>query len=187
MQTDVKVREIMRKNVITARDIDTVVAASKLMVKHDVGSVIVVNRNKKPIGIVTEKDIVRRVAAVNLVPAKVKLSQVMSKPLMTVSPDIDIADAMRRMKKSDIRRLMVLEKGEMVGVLSTKDIVDITPALMDVVAEKSRISAIPVRASEPLTGRCDLCEDWSNDLRLVEGKFLCEDCRADAEEEQKVH
>jgi len=185
--TEVKVRDIMRKTIVTAADTDSVAVVSKLMDKHSIGSVIVVNKSKKPVGIVTERDIVKRVVAENLVPAKVKASQVMSKPLMTVDPDTDLSEAMKRMKRFDIRRLIVIEKGEMAGIISDKDIVDVTPVLMDVVAEKSRIGAIPVREREPLTGRCDSCGEWSNDLRQIDGKFLCEDCRADKEEEEKVH
>ncbi|MFH0849246.1 MAG: CBS domain-containing protein [archaeon] len=185
--TGVKIRDIMRKTIVTAADTDNIATACKLMDKHDVGSIIVVNKSKKPVGIVTERDVVKRVVAENLVPEKVKTSQVMSKPLMTVDPDIDIAEAMKRMKRFDIRRLVVIEKGEMVGVVSDKDIVDITPALIDVAVEKSRIGAIPVREREPLVGRCDSCGEWSNDLMQIDGKFLCEDCRADKEEEEKIH
>jgi CBS domain-containing protein len=182
MHTDVKAGDIMRKNVIKAADTETVAAAARLMVKNDVGCIIVVNKAGKPVGIVTERDVVKRVAAEDLSPSTVKLSKVMSKPLVSVDPALDIAEAMKRMKKSNIRRLVVIEKGEMVGILSDKDILYITPALIDVVAEQSRITAVPVRERQPLAGRCDMCDEWSDDLKDVEGKFICDDCRSDTED-----
>ena len=185
-RTEVKIEDVMRKEVIAARDTDTIVAVSRLMSKDNIGSVVIVSKSGKPVGIVTERDIVKRVTAKNLAPAKVKASSVMSKPLMTIDPDVDIAEAMKRMKRMGVRRLIVMKKGDMVGMVSAKDIVDITPTLIDVVAEKSRIGVAPRREGEPLAGRCDTCGAWSDDLKPVDGRFVCEDCRADIEDERKI-
>jgi CBS domain-containing protein len=183
--TEISVEEIMRKEIITALDRDSIDVVSRKMDTGNVGSIVIVSNNNKPVGMVTERDIVKRVAAKNLLPAEVNASQVMSKPLMTIEPNADIAVAMRKMKRASIRRLVVIDKGKMVGVISTKDIINITPTLIDVVAEKSRIGVIPVKEPQPLTGRCNLCEEWSDDLRQMDGKFLCRDCRADIDEEKK--
>jgi len=158
------------------------------MDRHEIGGIIVVDKKGKPVGIITERDIVKRVVAKNLLPSKVKAVSIMSKPLATIGPNKDISEAAKTMRRLKIRRLAVMEETKLVGVITSKDIVDITPALIDVIIEKSQISGLePSRRSTVLAGHCDKCARWSENLVEHDGIFLCEDCLADLEEENKVY
>ena len=69
---EVKVEDVMSSPVITIKETDTVLAATKLMKKNEIGCVIVVDKLGKPLGLMTERDVVRRVAALDMLPSKVK-------------------------------------------------------------------------------------------------------------------
>jgi len=183
----VKAKEVMSSPVITVEESESSAKVSELMVKHNIGSIIVVNRKKNPVGIITERDIVKRVASKNLVPAKVKASEIMSKPLMTIESATEITDAMKKMRASRVERLGVIENGKLAGIVSASDILRITPALIDIASEKSLVGTVPERERVGLTGYCDQCNAWSENLKQVDGRFLCEDCFFDSEEEKKQH
>jgi CBS domain-containing protein len=181
--TEVKVEDVMSSPVITIKDTDTVLAASKLMKKNEIGCVVVVDKNSKPVGLMTERDVVRRVAALDILPSKVQAGKSMTKPPATIDAESDVAEAAKKMRELQIRRLVVLQGGELKGIITSNDIVDITPALIDVMAEKSQIA--PVRKTKeaaPLSGYCDRCGSWSDELKSHDGQFLCDDCMLDTEE-----
>jgi CBS domain-containing protein len=183
VRTEVKVKDVMSTTVVTVRETDSVELAGQLMNKHDIGSVVVVDLNGKPVGIITERDAVGRVVAKNLQPRKVQAKTIMSAPIITTSPEMDINDAARRMSKLGIRRLVVMDRGKLIGIVTSKDILSITPELFNIITEKARITRSPlVTEGTPLVGQCDGCGQWSDSLRDADGKFLCEDCRAELQE-----
>jgi CBS domain-containing protein len=182
----VKVRDSMHTPVVTVNEDETIDKVAKLIAKHGIGCVIVVDSKKNPLGIITERDVVTRVVVKNLLPSKIKASKVMSTPIETISPDASIEEAAKRMSKSDIRRLAVLEKGKMIGIISSRDIVSVTPALIEVITEKARAGAIVTKERPPLAGYCDNCGQWSELLKEVDGKFLCDDCITDLGEKQET-
>jgi len=188
VKPEVKVMDIMSTPVRTVKETEKVSDAARKMDRYGVGGVIVVDRKGKPVGIITERDMVKRVVAKNLLPNRVKAASIMSKPLATISSNKDISEAAKTMSRLKIRRLAVMEGTKLVGVITSKDIVDITPALIDVIVEKSQIVGLePSRKSSVLAGHCDKCATWSENLVEHDGIFLCEDCLADVEEENKVH
>ena len=179
-EPEVFVRDIMSRPPIIAKESDTAMTAAKLMMKHDVGCIIVVDKAGKPSGIITERDIVERVASKNLVPSDVKVTDAMSKPIIGVLPSTRVNDAAKQMNQSKIRRLAVIDGGKLVGILTMKDILEVTPALMDLISEKSRVAGLDSpRSKSSLAGYCDNCETWSEDLVQKEGVFLCRECARD--------
>lgn len=183
---DVKIEDVMSSPVVTIKDTDSVLVASKLMKKHEVGSVVVVDKNGKPLGLMTERDVVRRVAALDLLPSKVKAVKSMTKPLITVESSANVTEAAKKMREKKIRRLVVVQGGELKGIITSKDIVDITPALIDVVAEKSQIAPVQkIKEAAPLSGYCDRCGSWADELKSRDGQFLCEDCASEMEEPEE--
>jgi CBS domain-containing protein len=184
--TEVKVEDVMSSPVITIKDTDTVLAAAKLMKKNEIGCVVVVDKDDKPLGLMTERDVVRRVAALDLLPSKVQASKSMTKPPATIDASTDVAEAAKRMRELKIRRLVVLLGGKLKGIITSNDIVDITPALIDVIAEKSQIAPIrKTKETAPLNGYCDRCGSWTDELKSHDGQFLCDDCLADTEEPEE--
>jgi signal-transduction protein with cAMP-binding, CBS, and nucleotidyltransferase domain len=176
----------MSSPVVTIKDSDTVLAAAKLMKKHQIGCVVVVDKSGKPHGLITERDIVRRVSALDLLPSKVQAGKAMTKPAVTIDPSDNITGAAKKMRELKIRRLIVVQGGKLMGIVTSNDIVDITPALIDVIAEKSQIAPVErVRESAPLSGYCDRCGSWADELKSHDGQFLCDDCMADLEEPEE--
>jgi CBS domain-containing protein len=184
--TEVKVEDVMSSPVMTIKDTDTVLAASKLMKKNEIGCVVVVDKSGKPVGLMTERDVVRRVAALDLLPSKVQAGKAMTKPPAAIDTGADVAEAAKKMRELRVRRLVVLEAGKLEGIITSNDIVDITPALIDVMAEKSQIAPIrKTKEAAPLNGYCDRCGSWSDELKSHDGQFLCDDCMADTEQPEE--
>jgi CBS domain-containing protein len=185
-EADVKIRDAMRTPVIKVRENMTIDKVAKAMEDHSVGSVVVVNKADHPIGIITERDIVRRVARKNRLPRAVKSKNIMSHPLAIASPELSLDEATKTMNKIGIRRLIVMERGKLVGMLSSKEVLAVTPVLIDRAKERAEVGLIIPHGNRiPLAGYCEGCGQWSD--VLVEGdsgRFLCEDCAAEAEKEE---
>lgn len=116
-----KVKDIMTKNVVSI-DLETSISkAAESMSKNQLGCLVVVDR-EAPVGIVTERDIVRRVVAEKL-PLETKISTIMSKPLITVDPDFSLKEAARLMSTNKIRRLPVSKDNKLVGIVVAADFV----------------------------------------------------------------
>lgn len=94
--------------------------AAQLMIQHDIGSVVVVE-GKNPVGIVTERDITKQVIKGKDV-LKIPIEQVMSKPLLTATPNLAVQDAFELMLKNKVRRLPILDGKELKGIVTTQDI-----------------------------------------------------------------
>ncbi len=149
------------------------------------GSVVILNDNGDLVGIVTDGDIVRKVVAEDKRPSDVKAAEVMSSPVATIDGESDLAQAAREMRSKGVRRLVVLHRGRPVGVISMSDIISVFPEVLDVLSEKAMmLSGEPVRRRRYVSGFCDQCGRWSDYLVEVDGKFLCEECRAELEEQQ---
>ncbi len=125
------VSEIMpQKAVVTVdiKDNPSALDVAKLMAKHRIGSVVVIegnnnNNNKKPVGIITERDIIKKVSAQNKSADQVAVRHIMSSPLVTVNSIDSIDTAAETIAENKVKRLVVLEQdGSMVGVLSVSDI-----------------------------------------------------------------
>ncbi len=183
---EVRVEDVMSSPVITIKDTDTVLAAAKLMKKHAIGCVVVVDKTEKPLGLMTERDIVRRISALDLLPSKMLAGKSMTKPPATIDSAANVTDAAKKMRDLKIRRLIVVQDGKLKGIITSNDIVDITPALIDVIAEKSQIAPVQkIKESAPLSGYCDICGSWADELKSHDGQFICDDCIADSEETEE--
>ncbi|NWG11777.1 CBS domain-containing protein [Candidatus Bathyarchaeota archaeon] len=178
------VKDVMSSPVITINQDAPANEVAGLMGKHDLGCIIVTSKNAKPLGIITERDLVERVLAKNAKPDTAKAKEVMTAPLITIEAGETISEAARTMSRLNIRRLGVLYKGQLVGLLSSKDILAVMPELLETIQEQALIE-IENRAQEeteeekPLAGYCDHCGVWSDNMKEINGEFLCEDCRAE--------
>ncbi len=117
-----KVKEIMTKNVITTTKDKTAYHIAKLMEKHNIGSVIIANKDKIE-GIITEKDLVRKVIALNICPSNIKAKDIMTTNLITGVPDQTVAEVNRILNLNNIRRLPIIEDGRLVGIVTTTDLI----------------------------------------------------------------
>ena len=187
LRTKMLVRDVMSSPVITMDENSASNLAAAAMDKNDLGCVVVTNKAGKSIGIITERDLVIRVLAKNLKPDTVKAKEIMTTPLVTIEPDATITDAARRMNRLDIRRLGVIYKGNLVGIITSKDILGVMPELLEIIQERSRIEGA-ARTEEteeaPLSGYCDRCNIYSESLKERDGQNICDECRVDLEQEK---
>lgn len=117
-----KVEDVMVANLITIEAGATARKAAELMNRHDIGCLIVVN-NGNPIGIVTERDMLKRVMLQLRDPKRTRVSYIMSKPLITTAPETDLRDAVGLMNERRIKKLPVVKEGQLIGLISITDIV----------------------------------------------------------------
>jgi CBS domain-containing protein len=126
------VKDVMSRKLIMAGPKETAFAAVKLMVENNISGVVV-EENKKAVGMVTMKDIVRRVIAVEKDVHTTPIADVMSSPVATVSQLTAVENAAAIMGEKGIRRLVAVdEKNRAVGIITVMDIVSILPNLLDV-------------------------------------------------------
>ena len=190
LRTKMMVKDVMSSPVVTTDEEDPTNHVARLMEDNDLGCVIVKNKDSKPIGIITERDLVIRVLAKNLKPDIVTAKEIMTAPLITIEPEASISDAARRMSRLDVRRLGVIYKGELVGIISSKDILGVMPELIEIIQEKTQIEGSEGSEQReeveeaPLSGYCDRCGVYSENLKDANGQNLCEDCRVELEPEE---
>ncbi len=178
------VKDIMTSPVVTIGEKENIYKAAQLMAKSDVGCIIIVDKDNKPVGILTEKDMVTRVLSKNQLPSGLKAGKVMTAPLITIDPEVTLAEAARKMNRLNVRRLGVVYKGNLQGIISSKDILAVTPELLEIIQERAKIEKEPAAEEEipepqPLSGYCDHCGRWSDSLKEVEGMLLCDECQTE--------
>ncbi|MDQ1281273.1 MAG: hypothetical protein QG670_2538 [Thermoproteota archaeon] len=115
------VEDLMTKDVVTIDSSKTVFDAAVLMNEKEIADLIVVE-DQIPVGIVTERDFVRRVVSKKM-PLETKISEIMSKPLITIDSYYSIRDAARLMIEKKVRRLPILKDSKLVGILVASDFI----------------------------------------------------------------
>jgi CBS domain-containing protein len=123
----IKIEDWMSKPVKSVTKDLTVRKAIKMMDEGNFG-VLPVVENGKPIGIVTERDILRRVAAKDIDMDKSKIEDIMTKNPVTINHDASILEATRLMSENNFRRLLVVKGGKLVGVVTAKDVIEVMSA-----------------------------------------------------------
>lgn len=117
-----EVKDFMVTDVITVGAEATVREAVGLMNQHEIGCLVVMKR-AEPVGIVTERDMLKRVLAELKDPEKVRVREIMSKPLVAAKPQMDIEDAAGIMLKRRIKKLPVVKNGHLIGLVTLTDLV----------------------------------------------------------------
>ncbi len=179
METRLAVRDVMTRTVVTATPEMTAAQAGKKMVEKRVGSIIIVT-DDKPVGIVTESDMVAKVIFKNVKPSSIKLEQLMSKPLITTKSSDDVHDAVLMMVQKKIRRLPVLDGDELVGIITDADVIQVSSEvnqILDNLIEMNRESVLDRREVVITQGECEECEEYSDDLQQEGGRLKCPRCR----------
>jgi len=171
MKPVVSVMDAMNKKVLTASPDTTVAKAAKMMAERGVGSIIIV-KGKKPVGILTERDLLMKVVSVDLIPSKVHVGKIMSAPIISIGPSTDITEAARIMAKNKVRRMPVVEHGKLIGIVTASDIAAISPQLTDIMAQPE----VPAR-EEIEESVCEVCGEVTTGLYEVNGMWVCENCR----------
>ncbi|NYT07107.1 MAG: CBS domain-containing protein [Methanomicrobiales archaeon] len=172
-ETRVPLKEVMRRNPTTIQIEESVARAARAMCRDEVGSCIVLQDNL-PVGIVTEEDINCKVVAKDLKPGAIRVSEVMSTPLITVRSEKTVRDAAYMMIKNHVRRLPVVdEENRVIGIVTVRDILTVSTEINELMNELVEIN----RIEEVEVGMCSRCGTMSDDLRRLDNVMLCPSCR----------
>jgi CBS domain-containing protein len=184
MRTGYKVLDAMTTNPIVVKPGVSLKECAKIMDKEHVGS-LVVKDNGSVLGIITEQDIVRKLVAKGINPIDQKVDEYMESKLETIGPGVDIYEALTRMRDVNIRHLPVVDNGEMVGLLTLKDILKIEPQLFDLLVEDFNIREETRKPIDTVTkeGICQSCGAFSDELKCIGNTLVCTIC---AKEQRKV-
>jgi CBS domain-containing protein len=120
----ISISEIINKDVKVIDQEQNIFDTSKVMIDNNIGSVVVIDNNdsKNPVGIITERDIVRIVSTFSLSDLQVPIRKLMSYPLITLSQNASVLDALKLMYERNIRRVIVLEENTLIGIVTENDV-----------------------------------------------------------------
>ncbi len=128
-----KVSEIMSKKIEIIHEKESVETAAKLMVDEHIGALIILDKNEKLEGMITERDILKLIAAKKSVKCEVK--SVMTRKLITISPDAILEEAADLMKEYKIKKLPVVETESLVGIITATDLIKYEDKLVEKLSE----------------------------------------------------
>ncbi|MBW2980837.1 CBS domain-containing protein [Candidatus Woesearchaeota archaeon] len=184
MKTGYKVLDAMTTKPVTALPDTMLQECAKIMAKEHVGALII-RKDGILLGVITEQDVVRKLVAEGINPVNEKVEDYMEKNIETIGPEVDIYEALIKMRDLNIRHLPVVDSGEMVGLLTLKDILKIEPQLFDFLVERFVIKEETRKPIHEVAkeGICQGCGTFSEELIEVSDTLLCKVC---AKEQKKV-
>jgi len=174
----VKVRELMTPNLVSLDAEESAIQAGRLMTEKGISSVLV-KRHGELVGIITDRDIITRVVSKGLDASNIKVGEVMTSPLVTISGDASVEEAAKKMAEHNIRRLVVESDHRHIGIIAETDMIRVDSELHFLIRERSKLDArmTPNQPQElNLAGFCEECGNYSSRLRKVDGRWLDEDC-----------
>ncbi len=181
MNLSYKVYDAMTSSPVVISKESSIQDAAKLMAEHKVAS-LVIKDGEKFIGLLTERDVTRKVALKNLDTVKTKVKDAMSTDVHTISPKDEMRDAVKTIAKSGQTQLPVVEHDKLLGLLTFKDIMRVQPQLFGLIYETYNIKEEgrkPVFISKQNEGVCSVCGDYSINLFETEdAEELCAHCKS---------
>ncbi len=179
---DVRIQDVMSVNPIIIKRGCTIRKAARLMKEANVGSLLVLEDDGSLAGIITEMDIVFKSVAEGLNPDEKKVGDVMTQPVHTIEGTKHLRHAAKVMAELGVRHLPVTKEGDLIGMLTENDIIELSPALLDITREYARIRA-PNNIEEydepeqkEIAGYCESCGIYSERLTINNGQLLCPEC-----------
>jgi len=133
----------MNTSVATIDSEATVKDAASKMAREEIGSLVVTEQGR-PVGIVTERDLLSRVLAMGRDAEATRVKMVMSKPLICGEPDMDVFEATRYMASRNVKKLPIADQGRLIGIVTLTDLCAIHPDISKIVEEETK-GKIPKR------------------------------------------
>ncbi len=194
MKIGIKVGDVMTRTFVSVSPSISVSKCSKEMLSKKVGSLIV-KEGQKLLGILTEGDVIKAIAKHKDL-SKIKAREIMTKKVVTVSPNEDLDSALKKMRTKKVRWLPVTIKGRVIGLITVKDAIVMEPKLFETVAqlmpireEAKKIKMIKARKNKKALqmgdvwareGTCQECGAYDV-LYNKDGMLICESCKDNME------
>lgn len=176
MNGDVKVKEVMTDGVIAVEQDKTVREAAQLLSEEDIRGLVVVE-NGEAVGIAVCRDIAYKLVAQNKNPEETKVEEIMSTDLIVAEDEELLDDVAMAMIKNDISRVPVVRQDMLVGIVTQSDILRAWPGFAEILEEQEELDAPATPREEGTSGMCEDCENYSEDLKEVNGIMMCPECR----------
>lgn len=178
MPRDPTASDVMTDGVVAIEKGSSVEDAAYRMKKEGIRSLVVVE-DGEAVGIVVGRDVLYKVAAEGRDPDNVPVDEVMTSDLITASETDNIETIARAMIRNDISRIPIMRGDNLVGMVAQSDLMRTWPSYIDLLQEESHAFSSDTEngAHELSEGVCDACENFSEDLEMVDGEMLCPQCR----------
>jgi len=141
--------------------------------------------NGSPVGIVTDGDIISGVVSRDIKPSTVKLKDIMTSPLVTASPNDPASAIAKKMARERIRKMPVVENGELIGIVADVDILSISSEMTSILSELIEMNVereVTNLEDESLgQGICEKCGSFSYYLSMKDGFMVCDSCKEELE------
>ena len=142
-----KVKDVMVTDLVTVEADISVKKAVKVMNDFEIGCLIVVEKGQA-IGIVTERDVLKRIVVEGRNPEETLVRDIMSKPLIVVDPETSLKEAIEVMFKHKIKKLPVIDGGKLVGLVTFTDIARVQPVMEKTIRQLMEKYEVPRRMSK---------------------------------------
>ncbi len=174
VNSGIRAIDIMTNPIISASADMTIVEASKLMNTYRIGGLPVIE-NDVLVGMITERDIMRKVIAMDKQPSETLVKDIMESSLKIVgSAHEDMNSLARKMSKYDITRIPILDGNKVIGIVTNRDILRNAPELIDIIIEQAKLKG-DIQKEPTAYGKCENCGSVAN-LVFEKNSFLCELC-----------
>lgn len=174
-------RDIMTEGVIAVDANTSVREAARRMRDEHIRSLVVLEEGEA-VGILVGRDIIYQVVSDGRSPSEVTVRDVMTDDLVTAREDDDVEEIARAMIEHDISRVPVLRGENLVGIVTHTDLVRSWPSYIDLLEEEAKVFEAPEGVAEEgrtFSGTCDACENYADELVMIDGEALCPTCRAE--------
>ena len=183
---NITVREIMNSPPVSVSLENTLLDVANTMEENNAWSILVVDKQNKPMGVITAETLVKEVICNNLDPTKTKVREVLYDPFVTVKADTRVRDLVRLLSRKKTKLIGVTYKGKLVGTVELNDIMRIIPDIIESYIDKLSFEREPtIKVDSYVMGYCDRCGVWSERLIHVDGNYYCPDCQVDLFGEEK--
>ena len=185
-ETKITVADVMTRFPVTTSPETNLLDCSKMMVKKNVGSLLL-TKGKKLVGIICQEDILWALVKKSKQDlSKIKAIDISPRKIATIKPEATIDETFRKMKKLKFERLPVIYQGELVGLITAKDILNFKPEFypefkeLDEIREESKKLQRVQRVKTRDFMHEGICEECGNSdiLYKIDGRLICESCRS---------
>ena len=177
------VSDIMTRNPATIKPETSLLECAKIMVRKKVGSLVIIGAKKKLLGFISRRDILwALIKRPKEDLRKIKAIEISPKKIATIKSDATIRETINKIKEMKFERLPVVKNGELVGIITIRDILNFHPEIYPEIGEFSKIKEeteklkrLKEREFSRHESRCEKCGKTSA-LQKFNGMLLCETC-----------
>ncbi|WEL19037.1 CBS domain-containing protein [Candidatus Nanohalococcus occultus] len=176
MESEATIKEVMTDGVIAVEKDKSVVDAAKILREEGIRGLVVVDQGEA-VGVIVCRDLVYEVVSKGKNPKQTSVEEVMSKDLIVAEEQELLNDVAMAMIKNDISRVPVVRQDMLVGIVTQSDILRAWPGFAEIMEEKGELEQAATPRETMTSGVCEDCENYSEDVREVNGMQLCPECR----------